>query len=283
MRIVKSISEARHAAADLKAAGHRLGFVPTMGALHEGHLSLVRVSLEGTGRTAVSIFINPTQFAPHEDFDMYPRDYEADLALLEKEGVHLIFMPEAAEIYPHGYLTYVEVHELQNKLEGITRPHFFRGVCTVVLKLLNIIRPDVAYFGQKDAQQALIVRRMVRDLNLDVTVDVRPIIRDHDGLALSSRNMYLNPRQRASALSLSRSLREAQRMADAGERDGNRMTEAMASIIRAEPETEIDYIAAVDPETLDPVSEIQEGTLIALAVFVGGVRLIDNASISLEE
>ena len=283
MLVVHTISEARSAAAEFKSAGHRIGFIPTMGFLHEGHLSLVRASIRATERSVVSIFVNPAQFAPHEDFDQYPRDYDRDLSLLEKEGVHLVFMPEISEIYPEEYRTFVEVHELQEKLEGISRPHFFRGVCTVVLKLLNIISPDVAYFGQKDMQQAAIIRRMVRDLDLDVAVEIGPIVRDIDGLALSSRNIYLDPDQRSSALCLSRSLQEAERMISEGERDAEKVIGRMAEIINLVADAKIDYIAIVHPDTLEPLAEIKDGASIALAVYIGKVRLIDNAIICLKE
>lgn len=283
MHVVHTIAEARAAAAEFRSAGERIGFIPTMGSLHEGHLSLVRASMRATQKSVVSIFVNPTQFAPHEDFEEYPRDYDRDLSLLEKEGVHLVFMPDISEIYPRDYRTFVEVHDLQEKLEGITRPHFFRGVCTVVLKLLNIVSPDVAFFGQKDAQQAIIIKRMVRDLDLDVDIEIEPIVRDIDGLALSSRNIYLDRDQRTAALSLSRSLQEAERMISQGQRDPEKVIGRMEEIINAFADARIDYIAIIHPDTLEPSDEIQDGSFIVLAVYIGKVRLIDNTIVYLKE
>jgi pantoate--beta-alanine ligase len=276
MKVIKSIPALKSAVRRWKSKNRTIGFAPTMGYLHEGHLSLVRASKKKADVTVVSIFVNPTQFGPKEDFRTYPRDFEGDAGLLEKEGVDVLFYPDAEEMYPGGYKTYVEVHDLQDKLCGRSRPGHFRGVSTVVLKLFNIVRPDYAFFGQKDAQQATILRRMARDLDLDVRVEVMPIVREADGLAMSSRNTYLGPDERKAGLSLSRSLCQAKMRIDAGERKPAVILSAMKEMIAAEPLARIDYIEAVDMNTLEPVKEISEGTLIALAVFIGKTRLIDN-------
>ena len=276
MKVIKSIPALKSAVRRWKSKNRTIGFVPTMGYLHEGHLSLVRASKKKADVTVVSIFVNPMQFGPKEDFKTYPRDFERDAGLLEKEGIAVLFYPDAEEMYPGGYKTYVEVHDLQDKLCGRSRPGHFRGVSTVVLKLFNIVRPDYAFFGQKDAQQAIILRRMARDLDLDVHVEIMPIVREADGLAMSSRNTYLGPDERKAGLSLSRSLRQAKMRIDAGERRPAVILGAMKEMIAAEPLARIDYIEAVDMETLEPVKEISEGTLIALAVFIGKTRLIDN-------
>ena len=276
MKVIKTIPAVKTAVRRWKSKSRTIGFVPTMGYLHEGHLSLVRASKKKADVTVVSIFVNPTQFGPKEDFRTYPRDFERDAGLLEKEDIAVLFYPDAEEMYPGGYKTYVEVHDLQDKLCGRSRPGHFRGVSTVVLKLFNIVRPDYAFFGQKDAQQAIILRRMARDLDLDVHVEVMPIVREADGLAMSSRNTYLGPDKRKAGLSLSRSLRQAKMRIDAGERRPAVILSAMKEMIAAEPLARIDYIEAVDMDTLEPVKEISEGTLIALAVFIGKTRLIDN-------
>ncbi len=276
MKVIRSIPALKSAVRRWKSKNRTIGFVPTMGYLHEGHLSLVRASKKKADVTVVSIFVNPTQFGPKEDFRTYPRDFERDAGLLEKEGIAVLFYPDAEEMYPGGYKTYVEIHDLQDKLCGRSRPGHFRGVSTVVLKLFNIVRPDYAFFGQKDAQQAIILRRMARDLDLDVCVEVMPIVREADGLAMSSRNTYFGPDERKAGLSLSRSLRQAKMRIDAGERRPDVILSAMKEMIAAEPLARIDYIEAVDMDTLEPVKEISEGTLIALAVFIGKTRLIDN-------
>jgi pantoate--beta-alanine ligase len=276
MKVIKSIPALKSAVRRWKSKNRTIGFAPTMGYLHEGHLSLVRASKKKADVTVVSIFVNPTQFGPKEDFRTYPRDFERDAGLLKKEGVDVLFYPDADKMYPGGYKTYVEVHDLQDKLCGRSRPGHFRGVSTVVLKLFNIVRPDYAFFGQKDAQQAIILRRMVRDLDLDVRVEVMPIVREADGLAMSSRNTYLGPDERKAGLSLSRSLRQAKMRIGAGERRPAVILSAMKEKIATETLARIDYIEAVDMDTLEPVKEISEGTLIALAVFIGKTRLIDN-------
>ncbi len=276
MHIIDSIPRLKDRLHRTRTPGVTVGFVPTMGFLHEGHLSLVRASRERSDHTVVSIFVNPAQFAPHEDFADYPRDMDRDLALLEREGVDTVFVPPGAALYPEGYATYVEVHGLQDRLCGRSRPVFFRGVCTVVLKLFHIVRPDVAFFGQKDAQQAVIIRRMVKDLDLDVAIEVCPIVRDDDGLALSSRNAYFDPEQRRAALSLFRGLSRARARFDAGERDAERLKQEIRAEVETEPRARIDYIEIVDPAFLLPRTKVETGDLIAAAVYIDQVRLIDN-------
>jgi len=262
---------------ELKSAGKTIGFVPTMGYLHQGHVSLIRESVQKSDVTVVSVFVNPTQFGPKGDFKEYPRNLEKDLEILKREGVDFVFFPDNEEMYPQGYKTYVEVHGLDKKLCGRSRPGHFRGVCTVVLKLFNIINPDVAFFGQKDAQQAIILSKMVEDLHSNVKINVLPIMRDKDGLALSSRNEYLNTEEREAAHVLYRSLQEAERMIEKGERRASTILQRMKEIIGKEPLAKLDYMEIVDLEELDPVDMIEnEGVLIALAVFVGKTRLIDN-------
>jgi len=276
MRILTRIAEMKAVVKELKAQSKSIGFVPTMGFLHEGHLSLVRECRKNADVTVVSIFVNPLQFGPKEDFKDYPRDLDRDAHLLEREGVDFLFHPEAAEMYPQGYRTMVEVAGLQDKLCGRSRPGHFKGVSTVVLKLFNIVQPDLAFFGQKDAQQALILKRMVRDLNLDVDIRVLPIVRDQDGLALSSRNMYLDTKERQAALVLTRSLAQAKLMFEAGEGQTSSIITAMKNLIGREPLARIDYIEIVDLEELNPVETIDGDVLVALAVYIGRTRLIDN-------
>lgn len=273
----------REVVKELKSQGKIVGFVPTMGYLHQGHLSLVRESLRKTDSTIVSIFVNPTQFGPMEDFKEYPRDLKRDAEILEREGVDFLFVPDADEIYPDGYKTYVEVHDLQDRLCGRSRPGHFRGVCTVVLKLFNIVHPDVSFFGQKDAQQAIILKRMVKELDLDVKVEILPIVREEDGLALSSRNTYLNPEEREAALSLSKSLREARLMIEKGERNSKKIIQRIREIIGEESLAKVDYIEIVEMNELSPLTRIEKEALITLAVFIGNVRLIDNAVVRPKE
>ncbi len=282
MNTVRKIKEMKSAVKDVRYLGKSVGFVPTMGYLHEGHLSLVKASLQSTDCTVVSIFVNPAQFGPNEDFKEYPRDLARDSRLLEKLGVDLLFYPDYTEMYPPNYRTYVEVDDLQNILEGRSRPGHFRGVCTVVLKLFNIVQPDVAFFGQKDAQQAIVLKRMVSDLNLAVRVEVMPTVREEDGLALSSRNVYLDHEQRQAALCLSRSLNEAAGMIRSGERRTDPLMDRMREIIDREDLAKLDYIAIVDTGSLEPLKEIKNEALIALAVFFGSVRLIDNMMVAEE-
>ena len=276
MRTVNTIAGMKAAAIEARSKGKTIGFVPTMGYLHEGHLSLVRESRKSADVTVVSIFVNPLQFGPQEDFRRYPRDPERDAALLEKEGVDILFLPENREMYPEGYLTSVEVAGLQDKLCGRSRPGHFRGVATVVLKLFNIVRPDYAFFGQKDAQQVVILQKMVQDLNADMEIRAMPIIREPDGLAMSSRNAYLSAEERRAALVLSSSLGEARRMFENGERAAGPIRERLSSAIAAESLARIDYVEIVDPSSLEPVERIDGEALVALAVYIGKTRLIDN-------
>ncbi len=276
MTVVTSVAGMKALARRWKREGKKIGLVPTMGYLHEGHLSLVRESKARADVTVVSIFVNPAQFGPNEDFKKYPRDFDKDAAYLDRGGADCLFHPGAAEVYPPGYRTYVEVQGLQDKLCGRSRPGHFRGVATVVLKLFEIVLPDLAFFGAKDAQQVLIIRRMADDLDLDVEVVACPLVREPDGLALSSRNAYLGPDERKAALALSTGLRWAERAFGAGERDAARLVAGVRSVLEAEPLARVDYVEAVDPETLEPVAEVRGEVLVALAVFIGPTRLIDN-------
>jgi len=273
MRVVHTIAEAR---AVRRALPGTWGFVPTMGYLHEGHLSLVRRARAENDRVAVSVFVNPTQFGPHEDYARYPRDLERDLRLLEPLGVDLVFVPSVEEMYPPGFQTWVIVEEVSRPLEGASRPGHFRGVATVVAKLFNILRPDRAYFGQKDAQQTVVIRRMVQDLNIPVEIMICPTVREPDGLAMSSRNTYLNPEERRAATVLFRALQAAKARYEAGERDAERLREAMREVIRAEPLARIDYVSVAHPETLQELERVEGPALLSLAVYIGTTRLIDN-------
>jgi len=259
-----------------RGEGKTIGLVPTMGYLHEGHLSLVRESKSRADVTVVSIFVNPTQFGPREDLQKYPRDLERDSTLLEAEGADAVFCPTAEEMYPHGYKTYVEVTDLENHLCGKSRPGHFRGVATVVLKLFNIVEPRLAFFGWKDAQQVVVLKKMAVDLDLDVEVVACALVREPDGLAMSSRNTYLSADERRAALVLSRSLAAAEKTVAAGERDATKVVAGIWSAIAAEPLARIDYVEAVSLETLEPVAEIRGDVLISLAAFFGSTRLIDN-------
>ena len=276
MKICLSIAEARAACRELRAKGKRLGLVPTMGALHAGHLSLVRAAKAQCGSVVVSIFVNPTQFGPKEDFAKYPRPFDADCAALEEEGVDVVFAPAVEEMYPKGETTWVTVEGLSEKLDGASRPGHFRGVTTVVSKFFHVIGPDVAFFGQKDAAQLAVIRRMVRDLNFPVEIVGCPIVREADGLAMSSRNAYLSSEERRRALALSRSLREVERAFREGERNARALAQAGRAAMAQEPEVRLDYFEIVDPDTLDPVERVTENTLIAVAAYVGPTRLIDN-------
>jgi len=276
VNICTTINEMRSASRAARQTSRQLGLVPTMGALHEGHLSLVRAARAACDAVAVSIFVNPTQFGPNEDLAKYPRSFERDRELLEREGVDLLFAPAADEIYPGGAVTWVTVEALSSKLDGRSRPTHFRGVTTVVAKLFHIVEPDVAFFGQKDAAQVAIIRRMVRDLNLPVEIVVCPIVREPDGLAMSSRNAYLDAGQRKQALVLHRSLMRVQQMADAGEHSATRLATAGCAEFAEESSVRLDYFEIVDPQTLDPVEDISGGALVAVAAYVGSTRLIDN-------
>ncbi len=262
-----------------RSVAGNVGLVPTMGFLHEGHLSLVRAARSQNDHVAVSIFVNPAQFGPEEDLARYPRDEARDLALLEAEGVDVVFAPGVEEIYSRGFSTYVSVEGLTSRLEGASRPTHFRGVTTVVLKLLNIVQPDRAYFGRKDAQQLAVIRRMVRDLDLPVAIEGLPIVREADGLAISSRNVYLTPEQRAAALVLSRSLHLAEDLYAAGEREASRIRTAMRELIATEPLAHVDYISIADVATLDELPCIDRLALVSLAARFGSTRLIDNTTV----
>jgi len=259
-----------------RAEGRIVGLVPTMGALHEGHLSLVRAAQQQCSPVISSIFVNPAQFGPQEDFTKYPRNMDADRAALEALGVEYLFAPTAAEMYPNGFRTWVQVDGLSDRLEGRSRPGHFRGVCTVVLKLLEIAQPNFAYFGRKDAQQARIIRQMAADLNLDTQIVVCPIVREADGLALSSRNAYLTAGERRAATVLHRALTTAQQEIVRGERDAARLIASLRRVMESEPLASVDYVEIVDADTLEPVVNLRRACLVLLAVFLGRTRLIDN-------
>jgi pantoate--beta-alanine ligase len=280
MTLSVTADEVRAASRAARAAGKTVGFVPTMGALHEGHLSLVRAGKTRCDVVVVSIFVNPTQFGPNEDFAKYPRTFERDRELLQCEGVDLLFAPPVTEVYPNGSVTYVTVEGMGEKLDGVSRPGHFRGVTTVVAKLFNIIEPDFAFFGQKDAAQVAIVRRMVRDLKIPVEIVACPIVREPDGLAMSSRNAYLNAEERERSLVLRLSLLRAQEMFDCGERDPRIMIEAAKKVFAEESAVRLDYFQIVDPDTLEAVEKIDGRALVAVAAYVGTTRLIDNVVLS---
>jgi pantoate--beta-alanine ligase len=278
-QVVTAISDTRAAVKRARSRGAIVGLVPTMGALHAGHLSLIRRARAETGFVVVSIFVNPTQFGPHEDLSRYPRPFDEDMRRCAEADVDLVFAPEAETIYPAGFSSFVTVEGLSERLEGSFRPGHFRGVATVVLKLLNIVAPDVAYFGQKDAQQARVIQHMVRDLDVPVEIRVCPTVREPDGLALSSRNAYLNAGERQRALSLSRSLRAAADAIAAGERDAKSVRQKMQSVLESEPGVTVDYAGLVDPVTFEPVTAIAGTVLAVVAARVGPARLIDNLPI----
>ena len=273
MQLIETVSEFRVAE---RSAARPLGLVPTMGYLHDGHMSLARRARADNATVSASIFVNPTQFAPNEDLAAYPRDMDGDLAKLEEAGVDLVFAPAPQEVYPAGFDTRVDVGEIAAKLEGASRPGHFRGVATVVCKLLTIVRPDKVYFGQKDAQQCLVIKRLNADLNLGAEVVVIPTIRDSDGLALSSRNAYLRDGDRESALTLSRSLNLAREMHQSEILNAKKISGQMRNLIESEPRTSVDYISISDAETLDELDIIDRPALVSLAVRIGDVRLIDN-------
>jgi pantoate--beta-alanine ligase len=276
MKLVHSIAETRALCRSARSSGARLGLVPTMGALHEGHLSLVKAARAKSDLVAASIFVNPAQFGPSEDFAKYPRALQNDCALFEQAGVELVFVPSVEEMYPKGAVTWVVVEGLSDRLCGKSRPGHFRGVTTVVAKLFHIVEPDVAFFGQKDGAQVAIIQRAVRDLNMPVTIEVCPIVRETDGLAISSRNAYLSPSGRKSALVLYRSLMRIQRLFASGEHDSANLIAAAKQEFAAEPAVRLDYIEVVDPESLEPETVVTRRALAAVAAFVGQTRLIDN-------
>jgi pantoate--beta-alanine ligase len=261
---------------DLRASGLTLGLVPTMGALHAGHMSLVAAARAECDHIAASIFVNPTQFGPNEDFTSYPRTFDEDCRKLESAGVDLLFAPSAAEMYPPGNTTFVDPGEIATRLDGASRPGHFRGVATIVARLFQIVAPDRAYFGQKDAAQVAVLRHIVRDLNFPVHIAVCPIIREPDGLAMSSRNRYLSPEERTRALILQRALTAAESLARSGETHSETLRAAILAVFAEDPETIVDYAAIVDPDTLLPAADAADGTLVAVAAWIGTTRLIDN-------
>ena len=276
MRIIEHVAEMQRQADTWRAEGQRITLVPTMGFLHEGHLRLLRAAGAHGTKSVISIFVNPAQFAPNEDFDSYPRDLHRDIGLATAEGTDLAFVPMIDEMYPEGFQTYVNVTEVTRSLCGRSRPVFFRGVATVVSKLFHAVKPHAAVFGEKDYQQLVTIRRMVKDLNLDITIIGHPIVREEDGLAMSSRNAYLGVEERPAALLLNRSLRQAQKLVDAGERNAEVILKAVNDYITIGGGAMIDYATLCNPETIEDVERIDGPTLLALAVWVGKTRLIDN-------
>lgn len=279
MQIISTIQEMQFISNQYREQGKTIGFVPTMGYLHEGHLSLIRMAKEKADIVVLSIYVNPTQFAPNEDLSKYPRDFKWDEHLARQEGVDVIFYPHDNEMYPNGYKTYVEVEDLTQVLCGASRPTHFRGVTTICTKLFNSVKPHCAVFGQKDYQQALIIQRMVKDLNLDLKIIVAPIVREDDGLAMSSRNKYLSSIERKQALALHQSLSMAQELIQNGERNTTTIQQKIRDYINTQPDTKIDYIEIVDAHSLSSMSQISGEMLIAIAVFIGKTRLIDNCMI----
>ncbi len=276
MKIVKTVDEVRAQVKEWRKEGLSVGLVPTMGYLHEGHQSLIKKSVEQNDRTVVSVFVNPMQFGPTEDLESYPRDLEADARLVESTGGDLIFNPEPEEMYKDGFCSFVNMTGLPDALCGLTRPVHFKGVCTVVNKLFNIVKPDRAYFGEKDAQQLAIIMRMVKDLNMDIEIVGCPIIREADGLAKSSRNIYLTPEERKAAVILSKSVALGKKMVADGEKDAKKIVAAMKELINSEPLATIDYVEMVDMDTMKAIDEVKGHVLCAMAVKFGKARLIDN-------
>ena len=279
MKIVGTVKEVREQVKEWKKQGLSVGFVPTMGYLHEGHKSLMDAARKGNDKVVVSIFVNPMQFGPTEDLATYPRDLDHDAALCESAGVDLIFHPEAEEMYEKDFCSFVDMTGLTEGLCGKTRPIHFRGVCTVVNKLFNIVTPDHAYFGQKDGQQLAVIKRMVRDLNMDIEIVGCPIIREEDGLAKSSRNTYLSSEERKAALILSKTVALGKELAKT-EKDANKVVEAMKKNIETEPLAKIDYVEAVDALSMAPVEKLEGTCMLAIAVYIGKTRLIDNTLIN---
>jgi pantoate--beta-alanine ligase len=276
VKVIPTVEKMQENSESLRGDGRRIACVPTMGYLHDGHLSLMRIAKKRADVLVVSVFVNPAQFGPEEDFETYPRNLERDLELCAKEDVDIVFTPKTGALYPDGFQSYVKLEHLPHHLCGLSRPVFFTGVATVVSKLFNIVRPHVAVFGEKDYQQLLVIRRMVQDLNFNTEIIGAPIVREKDGLAMSSRNAYLTSEQRPAALTLYRSLLQARKRVETGERDAARILEEARDLITAQPETDIDYLSICDPETLIDVERIDRPALMALAVRVGKTRLIDN-------
>lgn len=276
MKVVTTVKEVRELVKGWKKEGQSVGFVPTMGYLHEGHGSLISAARKDNDKVVVSIFVNPMQFGPTEDLESYPRDLEKDSAYCESLGADLIFHPEASEMYTDGFSSFVDMSVLTEELCGLSRPVHFRGVCTVVNKLFNIVQPDRAYFGQKDAQQLVVIKHMVEDLNMDVTVIGCPIVREEDGLAKSSRNTYLSPEERKAALVLSKTIFMGQKLVEEGMTDAKKLVALMKENIEKEPLAKIDYVKAVDGLTMQQVDTLKSPGLVAMAVYIGKTRLIDN-------
>lgn len=279
IEIITAPEAFKHHADTVRGKGMTIGFVPTMGFLHQGHLTLLREGKKRCDELVLSIFVNPTQFGPNEDFETYPRNLEQDIAFAAKEGVNTVFNPQAKDLYPENFQTYVNLEKLPGHLCGLSRPGFFRGVATVVSKLFNIIKPHVALFGQKDYQQLAVIRQMVRDLNFDIEIVGVPTVREHDGLAMSSRNTYLSADQRPAALSLYQSLQTADKALKIGVVDAAKIITAATDLIASYPDTQIDYITICDPDTLEDVNVIKGPVVMALAVKVGKTRLIDNMTL----
>ena len=277
IKVVKTVNEVREEVAKWRKKGLTVGLVPTMGFLHAGHQSLIKKSVEENDKTVVSVFVNPTQFGPNEDLEAYPRDMERDKALCDATGADLIFNPEPEEMYPEGFVSFVDMNGLTNHLCGLSRPVHFRGVCTVVTKLFNIVGPDRAYFGQKDAQQLAVIKRMVADLNMPLTIVGCPIVREADGLAMSSRNTYMDVDERAAALILSKSIKLGQELIEGGERDAAVVRRKMRELLESEPMADVEYVETVSNLTMESVDEISGEVLVAIAVRINNkVRLIDN-------
>ena len=283
MKIIDTISGIRKRCEEIRVSGKTIAFVPTMGFFHEGHLELMRVGRQRADVLVISIFVNPTQFGPNEDLEAYPRDMDGDLDKAKEVGVDLAFIPSGEEIYPKGFKTKIVVEKITHHLCGISRPQFFTGVATVVTKLFNIINPHIAIFGQKDFQQLAVIHRMVEDLNMDIDIVGVPIVRDNDGLAMSSRNHYLKPNERKSALSLKKSIELAEKMVQEGEREVDKILSATKTLIKAHNFTEIDYLTICDPMTMEDFDRIEGKSLFALAVKVGKTRLIDNCILNIHK
>ena len=273
MKVIEKINDMRQLRQQL---AEPVGLVPTMGYLHEGHLALVRQARAENSSVVVSIFVNPTQFGPQEDYEKYPRDHELDLSILEKEKTDIVFMPSVSEMYPAQFNSWVEVGKVTERLEGAARPGHFRGVTTIVAKLFNIIQPTRAYFGQKDAQQAIVIKKMVADLNMNLEIVTVPTVREPDGLAMSSRNTYLNPQERQAALVLYQALSLAQKLWSQGEKNAKRIRQEIVAFIKKQPLADIDYVSIADTETLDELDTVKSPALVSLAVKIGRTRLIDN-------
>ena len=280
MRIIKQVQQMQKLAEQTRTEGLKIGLVPTMGFLHQGHLSLIRLAREEADFVVVSIFVNPTQFGPGEDYQAYPRDLQRDCQLIGQSGGDVVFVPSPEEMYPKGYCTFVEVEGITRKLCGVSRPTHFRGVTTVVTKLFCVVKPHFAVLGQKDAQQAIVIKRLVKDLNFEIKIIVAPTVREPDGLAMSSRNRYLSEQEREDATVLYKALQRAQNMVESGERRANRIIATMEKMISEKPTAQIDYIAAVDTQQLEPLEQLSDEVLIALAVRFGRARLIDNIILS---